>query len=169
MSAVPDYLTNVETWKALWPLLLFPLVSALCISAAFGPKSYSASYPLVFALSLLGIAIGQITGLSRSAAVGDVLPAVLGLLGGVLIYLIGTKGERLQAAVVMGVVGLTINLVVGIYWGAHSRMLAEADPGVIAAAAVAEENARHTAAIQKLLNELEYAKLKADLDAGAPR
>ena len=162
---MPDYLLNVETWKALWPLVLFPLVASVAICLAFSAKPLRASVALVFALSLIGIVTGQITGLSRSGAVGDVLPAVLGLLGGIMIYLIGEHGVRLQSAVIMAVVGLTINLVVGIYWGSHSRQLVEGDPGIVAAAKVAEEDARYAAAIQKLLNDMKYAKLKNAIEA----
>ena len=161
---MPDYLLNVETWKALWPLVLFPLVASVAICLAFSAKPLRASVALVFALSLIGIVTGQITGLSRSGAVGDVLPAVLGLLGGVMIYLIGEHGVRLQGAVIMAVVGLTINLVVGIYW-APIRALVEGDPGIVAAAKVAEEDARYAAAIQKLLNDMKYAKLKNAIEA----
>ena len=93
------------------------------------------------------------------------MPAVLTLLGGVMIYLIGIKGERVQATVVMAVIGLTANLVVGAFWGADLR----ANPAALAAHAVAEEDARYTAAVQKLLNDHEYDKLKADLEADKPR
>lgn len=169
---MPSYFLDLEIWKALWPLVLFPLASALVICLAFGGRDYRASFPVVAALALLGLVTGQIIGLSRTSAVGTVLPAVLGLLGGVMIYLVGTKGKELQAVVVMAVIGLTLNLLVGVYWGARSRAQAEARavaPDTLARLAVARENARHTAAIQKLLNDLEYAKLKADIDASASK
>jgi hypothetical protein len=169
---MPDYLTDLEIWKAIWPLVLFPLGCALAICLALGSKGRVACVPTVFALSLLGIVIGLLTGLSRESAIGAVLPAVLGLLGGVMIYLIGTKGASLQATVVMGAIGLTLNLLVGAYWGAHSRALYEASvsaPEALAARAVAKENARYTAALQRLLNDQKYAKLKAELDAQASR
>lgn len=79
----------------------------------------------MLALSLLGIATGQITGLSRDSAVHAVLPAVLGLMGGATIYLIGAWGKELQTTVVAAVIGLSINLVVGVYWGSYSRVIYE--------------------------------------------
>jgi hypothetical protein len=172
MTAMPNYLVDPAIWKALWPLLLFPLGSAACICLALRAKPYCACLPTVFALSLLGIVTGQVTGFSRVSAVGTVLPAVLSLLGGMMLYLLGTKGKHLQASVVMGVIGLSINLLVGIYWGARSRADYEAratSPDVLARHAVAKENARYTAAVQKLLNDQEYAKLKAGIESAEPK
>ena len=162
---MPGYVLNLEIWKALWPLLAFSLASAFAICMTLGRKPYAAHLQIVFALSLLGMTTGQLTGLSRESAVGAVMPAVLTLLGGVMIYLIGIKGERLQATVVMAVIGLTVNLAVGTFWGADLR----ASPAALAARAVADENAAFTAAVKKLLNDREYDKLKADLEAGKPR
>jgi len=162
---MPDYLSNTETWKALWPLVLFPLGSTLLILALFDPRNWRTNLGVVFALSLLGIVTGQITGLSRSSAVGDVLPAILAFLGGMTLYVVGSKGKALQNAVAMSVIGLTMNLVVGVYWGSHSRMLVERDPGPVVATAVAKEKARHTAALQKLLNDLEYTSQRDALGA----
>jgi hypothetical protein len=169
---MPSYLTDVEIWKALWPLLLFPFVVALCICLIFCARPFRQVLSVVFALSLLGLVTGQVTGFSRVSAVGTVLPAVLGLLGGLMLYLIGTKGQRLQAPVVMGVIGLTANLLVGIYWGARSRGDYEADQAgsvVLSRQAVAQETARYTAALQKLLHDKKYRELKAALEADKGR
>jgi hypothetical protein len=169
---MPGYLTDSEIWKALWPLLLFPLASAFGICLVFSRRPYLASVPAVFALCLLGIVTGQITGLSREAAVGTVIPAILGLLGGIVLYLIGTKGKELQVLVVMGVIGLTLNLLVGVYWGAYSRDAYEAysnTPEVLTAQALAKEKARYTEALQRLVNDHKYAKLKAELEANPPK
>jgi hypothetical protein len=160
---MPDYLLNRATWEDLWPLFAVPLLSSLLICFALGKKPYLQPLGVVFALSLIGVVTGQITGLSRVAAVGTVMPAVLGLLGGVMLYLIGTKGERLQATVVMAVIGLTSNLLIGVYWGATSRALSETE--ALAKRSVAEENARYAAAVQKLLNDRDYDKLKSDFKA----
>jgi hypothetical protein len=162
---MPGYVLNPEIWKALWPLLAFPLASAFAICMIFGSKPHSADLPIVYALSLLGMATGQITGLSRESAVGAVMPAVLTLLGGVMIYLIGLKGERLQTTVVMAVIGLTANLVIGTFWGADLR----ANPAALAAQAVATEDARFTAAVKKLLNDYEYDSVKTGLERDKPR
>jgi hypothetical protein len=169
---MPDYLTDAEIWKALWPLILFPLACALLICLSLAAKPYSGSLAPVFALSLLGMVTGLLTGLSRDPAVGAVLPAILGLIGGMTIYLIGTKGAQLQSVAMMGVIGLALNLLVGVYWGAHSRAvyeLASKSPEALAAKAVAEEDARYTASLRRLLNDQEYTKSKADLEAEGSR
>jgi hypothetical protein len=169
---MPGYLTDLEIWKALWPLFFFALASAFAICRIFTAKAYRGTLPPVFALCLLGIVTGQVTGLSRDAAVGTVIPAILGLLGGIVLYLIGSKGKELQGLVVMGVVGLSLNLVVGIYWGAYSRDAYEAyasRPEVLTAQALAEEKARYTAALQRLVDEHKYAELKAKLEASSPK
>ena len=72
----------------------------------------------------------------------------------------------------MGVVGLTLNLVVGIYWGAYSRDAYEAyasRPEVLTAQALAKEKARYAAALQRLVDEHKYAELKAELEASSPK
>lgn len=79
---MPAYLLNLGIWKALWPFLVFPLATAFVVSVILGSKPFSAHLPLVFAQSLLGMVIGNITALSREAAVGAAMPAVLTLLGG---------------------------------------------------------------------------------------
>jgi hypothetical protein len=169
---MPGYLTDLEIWKALWPLFFFALASAFAICRILTGKACRETLPPVFALCLLGIVTGQVTGLSRDAAVGTVIPAILGLLGGIVLYLIGSKGRELQSLVVMGVVGLTLNLVVGIYWGAYSRDAYEAyasRPEVLTAQALAKEKARYTAALQRLVDEHKYAELKAELEASSPK
>jgi len=142
-------------------LYYFPscLHSPFCL--ALDSRPYKEGVAVVFSLSLLGIVTGQITGFSRESAVGTVLPAVLGLLGGVMVYLVGTKGKRLQLPVVMSVIGLTLNLLVGTYWGAYLR----GSPGALAYQALAKENARYTAELQKLLNDQKYNQLKAAFEA----
>ena len=47
---------------------------------------------VLLAFSLLGFVTGQIMGQSREPAVMAVLPAVLTLLGGIDVYLVGAKG-----------------------------------------------------------------------------
>jgi hypothetical protein len=54
---------------------------------------------VLLAFSLLGFVTGQIMGQSREPAVMAVLPAVLTLLGGIVIYLVGAKGIQTQAIV----------------------------------------------------------------------
>ena len=166
---MPHYLRDPQVWAALWPLVLFPLaVSALL---AFGVRSdrkeFTSSFTAIFTLSLLGITIGQLTALSRVAAMGTVLPAILTLVGGMVAYLVGVKRIRGQRLVCLAVIGLTLNLLVGGYWGSSSRIAFDEynnSPEALAARAVAEEKARHYQAIQKLVDQQEYESLKAEIE-----
>jgi hypothetical protein len=166
---MPHYLRDPQVWMALWPLVLFPLAAsvllALCVQG--GRKDYASSLAAIFALSLLGITAGQLTGLSRDSAVGTVLPAVLTLVGGVVVYLVGVKRVQSQRLICLAVIGLTLNLLVGGYWGSSSRIAYEEyvqSSEVLAARAVAEEKARHLQAIQKLLDQQEYDSVKAEME-----
>ena len=67
---------------------------------------------LFLCLSLLGVISGFSGGLSREAAVGDIIPAALALLGGVAVYLFGVDSTR-GAVVSLA----TITFAVGIYYG----------------------------------------------------
>ena len=80
----------------------------------------------IFALALLGTATGVLAGLSRESAIGAVVPAVLSLVGGLSIYLLGLK--KGDSKLVNGaVVALSISLILGTFWGAMMRSFAERD------------------------------------------
>ena len=154
---------------ALWPLVLFPLVASglLALGVRADRKEYISSFVAIFALSLLGITAGQLTGLSRTSAVGTVLPAVLTLVGGMVVYLVGVKRVRSQRLICLAVVGLTLNLLVGGYWGSSSRIAFDVynnSPEALAARAVAEEKARHYRAVQKLIDDGDYKSLKMEIE-----
>jgi hypothetical protein len=74
--------------------------------------------------ALLGVTVGIITGLSREAAVGEVLPAVLALVAGVAVYVIAQGGRQALIAGV-SVVSLCISLAAGIGYGSEARVQAE--------------------------------------------
>lgn len=56
-------------------------------------ESVAGAYPYIFILTLVGALTGQLTGGSRTGVVGEVLPALLGLLGPFLAYFLGTKRD----------------------------------------------------------------------------
>lgn len=169
---MPPYLTDTQIWIAIWPIIAFAVLSSLALtwlssSWAIGRRAVRRMFVVVFAFSLLGIVTGQVTGLSRVAAVGAVLPAVLSLIGGVLIYLIGTKGPRTQAIVAVSIVGMTINLLIGVYWGSKSRVVFEqyADaPNRVLAKRLAQEEIWRLVALRKLKNYSEIARLHKMLE-----
>lgn len=95
------------------------------------------------AFAMLGFASGLIMGQSRDPAVDTVLPAIFTLLGGVLAYLIGSKGVRSQVGTSAMMICFAFALLVGAQYGAALRGQFELDPSI--------EAARHRVALQGLL------------------
>ena len=79
---------------------------------------------LLAAFSMLGLVAGYLTGFSRSPAVGAVLPAVLSLVGGLAVFLIG-KDPSVRVAVSLSVLIFATGLLLGATWGAVMRQAAE--------------------------------------------
>ncbi len=79
---------------------------------AFQRDQWRVIAPLLFALALIGACAGLAGGMSRAAAVGDIIPAFLGLLGAVAVYLFGVDQSRGVVAS-FGAAALSISLFVG--------------------------------------------------------
>ena len=75
---------------------------------------------LLGALSLVGASAGIAGGMSRAAAVGDIVPAFLGLLGGVAIYLFGVDSSKGLVAS-FGATALSISLLVSYFLASELR------------------------------------------------
>lgn len=75
---------------------------------------------LLFCLGLVGAAAGFSGGFSRSAVVGDIIPAILGLIGGVVLYIFGVAQNKTLLPA-FGVVSLICALIVGYSTGANFR------------------------------------------------
>lgn len=122
---MPPYLTHLESWKALWPL---PVTVLLLTALFFGivrPKEAKRDVVLLLAaFSMLGLVAGYLTGFSRSPAVGAVLPAVLSLVAGLAVFLMG-KDAANRAIIGLTVLIFSISLVLGTTWGAVMRQTAE--------------------------------------------
>lgn len=118
---MPPYLTHVENWKALWPLFLASILLTTLFFILIRPKEERRDFVLiVLAFSMLGLVAGYLTGFSRQAAVGAVLPAVLSLMGGLAVYLLG-KDKSIRAIVAISVLAFSVSLVIGTGWGAIMR------------------------------------------------
>ena len=118
---MPEYLVNSITWITIWPLLLISFITSIVVY--FSNKSELPFWTL-FAFSMLGIVTGFLTGLSRTAAVGYVLPSVLSLVGGLAIFLID-KDPLKKLVISLLILVFSINLLVGAISGARSRSIAE--------------------------------------------
>jgi len=74
-----------------------------------------------FPFAILGVTVGFVTSLSREAAVGDVLPAVLVFVGGICVYLV-SKGGRAAIISAVAVVMLCVSFSAGIGYGSRARV-----------------------------------------------
>jgi len=79
---------------------------------------------LGFPLALLGVVVGYATGLSRSSAVGDVLPAVLTFLGALSVYLMAQEKKSALIAAVCVLV-ISVSLIAGMGYGSRLRFVHE--------------------------------------------
>jgi hypothetical protein len=120
---MPTYLLDAGLWINLWPI---PVVAILLALATAGflhwlgvPFGHSVA-PLI-AISLLGFVVGDMTGQSREPAVAEALSAILALLGGVLVYLIGAHGAEKQKVSSGATALLVVGLLIGANWGANLR------------------------------------------------
>ena len=122
---MPPYLTHLENWKALWPLPVTALVLTALFFGIVWPKEAKRDLVLLLAaFSMLGLVTGYLTGFSRSPAVGTVLPAVLSLVAGLAVFLMG-KDAASRTVVSLSVLIFSISLVLGTSWGALLRQTAD--------------------------------------------
>jgi hypothetical protein len=112
-------------------LLVRPIVSSVLLGLIFatgysflkGDRSYSEKFRanffpalgFAFPITLVGYVTGNLTGASRSPAVGNVIPAVLALLGGLNIYFFGSESKN------KAIVGFCVSIFVLVFfyglWG----------------------------------------------------
>lgn len=122
---MPPYLNCPACWQSLWPLPVTAAVLAfLGIVLARGEDRSRELWLALAAFSMLGIVTGYMTGLSRSPAVSAVLPSVLSLLSGGILFMLG-KDNAKRAQVSLAVLLFSLALVTGATWGAVNRKVAE--------------------------------------------
>ncbi|WP_299618153.1 hypothetical protein [uncultured Tateyamaria sp.] len=76
---------------------------------------------IAFVFGTLALVTGMITGASRNAAVGDVIPAALGLIGAVALYVV-TKSPREVPLAATAVASFSILLLFGTVLGSYERV-----------------------------------------------
>lgn len=117
---MPIYLQS-NNWLLLWPLLAITIfMSALFALTYRGTTARPHVFHATGAFGFLGIAAGYIAGYSREPAVGTVMPAILSLIGGLAVYVVGAKKADVRL-VSLSVLALALNVVIGITWGAERR------------------------------------------------
>ena len=106
------------------PLFFLSAVSgffiAFVVALIFQREDWKDSLLSLVALSLMGSCAGLAGGLSREAAVGDIIPVFLGLIGAVAIYLFGSD-RSCSVIVSLGLIALTIALMISYALGANNR------------------------------------------------
>jgi hypothetical protein len=106
---------------ALWPMPLASLFTSGVLFCVARPSSHERDWFLaILAFAMLGLVTGTLAGFSREPVVGAVLPAVLSLVGGLAIYLIGAQRAD-RSLVGLSVIALAFDLFVGATWGAVLR------------------------------------------------
>jgi len=122
---MPPYLIQIEVWKSIWPIILTVFLLAIIISM-FEPnkKKRIELFLVTLAFSILGMVTGYLTGFSRESAVGAVLPAVLSLMGGLMVFLVG-KTQESRVIVSVSMIVFSFALLLGTGWGAVMRSTAE--------------------------------------------
>lgn len=117
------YLINPVLWRDLLPIPLFSIATATLVffPYLFAKNERRRAFVVVLSLALLGVTTGQLTGQSRDPAVTAVLPAVLGLVGAISVYIVANKDIKQQAIVAISLSAFSLNLLVGAFWGASLR------------------------------------------------
>jgi len=71
--------------------------------------------------SLFGLVIGKLTTDTLESTISSVLPAVLGFIGGIVIFITGTKGAKSQMIVSLMIFSFSLALITGAVWGQSTR------------------------------------------------
>jgi hypothetical protein len=114
-----------------WLLINWFLLSSLVgflvpfvLSIYFQRDSWKTIGVVLISLSAIGACAGMSGGMSRAAAVGDIIPAFLGLLGGVSLYLFGVdRSKGLLAS--LGAAALSVSLFSGYAIGSQQRNIGD--------------------------------------------
>jgi predicted neutral ceramidase superfamily lipid hydrolase len=154
---MPPYLSNLNWLKFFWPLALLTAIATLIIwggyLAAMRRQAKPQSILIIFGFCSLGLTVGVLTGDSGAQVISTVLPAVLSLVGGLAVYLIG-KESKDSLIVAPSIAALSFTLLLGALIGANNRNTAE---NQYQAEVKIQESA------QKALSTLDLDALRADL------
>jgi|SoiMethySBSTD1v2_1073268.scaffolds.fasta_scaffold247905_3 hypothetical protein len=159
-----ESLLDYHFWITLGLVLLCAVVLAAVITfvASTRPKPW---FWLLFALSVLGITAGWLTGDSREAAVGDVVPAVLTFIGGLSTYLAVRNADDASASPVAlsrlasCTLGLALSFFLGALLGSYNRSLSDS-PTATFERLKAEEHNRFLLELLKMDNEERLKKFQ---------
>jgi len=87
-----------------------------------GDGSASKALLVISSFSMLGITIGWLTGDSGEQVLASVLPAVLTLIGGLAVFLVGKQMQD-ATMIASALIGLTLNLLVGALLASENTLM----------------------------------------------
>jgi hypothetical protein len=161
----------------LWVLNVFLTTLIVCVTVASlvtlglrvrasHRQDLGAVFLAVLSFSTLGFVTGSLIGDSQTSVVGSVLPAVLTLLGGVAVYVIGSKGVEPQAVVSGLVLCFAFTLFAGSLFGLQLREDYNAEiiePMRLRQRDIATEQNKLVVELQRLTDYQTFLKFKGDL------
>jgi hypothetical protein len=161
----------------LWVLNFFLTMLIVCVTvaslatfvlriASSPRRSPGILFLAVLSFSVLGFVTGSLMGDSQTSVVGTVLPAVLTLLGGVAVYMIGSKGVEPQVVVSGLILCFALTLLAGSVFGLQLRVEFNAEvvaPWRLREMDIALEKNKLALEAQRLADYLSFQKLKRDL------
>ena len=129
-SLYPELFLAQTIWRPLVMAIASGILFAAFVSAFAAPGERAAAlkvnalHALAFSapISVLAFVSGYLTGVSRGGVVGNVLPAVLSLIGGIGLYVFGTE-NRFKIVIGYCVFMFAVNLLYGAQTGALEREL----------------------------------------------
>lgn len=169
-----DYIIRKSTWYSILPSILFSIVIGVTIAVVVviilkGNNKiwFNQLAPVAICFSLLGTIVGQIGGFSSVSVTGVIVSGTLSLLTAILIYMLGSKGKRVQIISSMAVTTFAISLVFGLHFGAdirHQRENFELSKEFVERRINNIETVRNKIAIQRLIKESQFNEFKKQLE-----
>jgi hypothetical protein len=158
---MPSYLSSEYVWATLLIQIAVAVLSAAALLLLARREGSSLStldtYGAILALSFVGIVAGYMTGLSRTPAIGAILPAILSVIGGMVLFIVTRQAAAgLRALTAAGTIALMVNLLIGSLWGSLSRE----DPNSLALSAANQELIRQSICLKRLAFEMEVRQTR---------
>ena len=163
---MPTFLSSEYVWvtiliqsatATLTGLLFFPIVWRKA-----GRLGWVEVLGVLVALAFIGIITGYMTGLSQAPVVGAVLPSVLTVIGGLVLFIVTRESSSdFRTLTAASVIALMLNLILGSLWGSLSRE----DPNGLSTLANNQELLREAICYKRLAFEIEVrdARIKQGL------
>lgn len=122
---MPQYIMDIEVLKSLWPIPATAFTIALVFAFFVGRRGERREFLFVIlAFSMLGMVTGYLGGFSKSPVLSTLLPAVLSLLGGLVVHIIG-KDTVSRIIVSISMFTFALTLLIGTEWGSVMRRINE--------------------------------------------